>query len=164
MWSYSPRTCQCYMLEIKTLCVCYLFKLELGLVCVESWSELDSERIKYGEIGGSGRESGMILAKGSPVYSCYCYRRDELIWYLTCINDEGLRLGFKLCLRPCFYAAGLYFSTHLETVLQHHIFILTCFYCKGVLTRWFYVQFLLLIIIMFHVIVFSRLNDQLIKL
>lgn len=32
----------------------------------------------------------MILAKGSPVYPRYCYRKDELIWYLRVINDEGL--------------------------------------------------------------------------
>lgn len=88
--SYSPQTCQCYILEIKKLYVCYLFKLKLELIYVEPWSELDSERIKYGEIGSYNRESRMILAKGSPVYSCYCYRKDELIWYLSLINDEGL--------------------------------------------------------------------------
>lgn len=34
---------------------------------------------KYGETGNYNREPRMILAKGSPVYSCYCYARDELI-------------------------------------------------------------------------------------
>lgn len=88
---YSSQTCQYYILEIKKkLCVCYLFRLQLGLIYVESWSELVSERIKYVEIGSCNRESGNTLAKGRPVYSCYCYRRDELIWYLAPFNDEGL--------------------------------------------------------------------------
>lgn len=44
---------------------------------------------EYVENGSFDWNPGMVLAKGSPVYSCYCSGGDELIWFLAPINDEG---------------------------------------------------------------------------
>ena len=101
-----------------------------GSFMSKPWSELDSERRKYWEIGGSDAESGMILAKGGPVYSCYCYGGDELIWYLALINDEGLcglnlkaASGRVFMLLDCISPAHI-LHTCLTTVLQLQVFIL----------------------------------------
>lgn len=113
---------------------------------------------KYWEIGGSDAESGMILAKGGPVYSCYCYGGDELIWYLALINDEGL-CGLNLkAASGHFYAAGLYFSRAHPPHLSHDGFTASGFHFKDV---FIVKEKEVLFVVFYYILLFDNLNDLL---
>lgn len=139
VWSYSPQTCQYYILEIKkkrkkkeALCLLSVPAGARAHLCRSLEVNWILKGEKYWEIGGSDAESGMILAKGGPVYSCYCYGGDELIWYLALINDEGL-CGLNLkAASGHFYAAGLYFSRAHPPHLSHDGFTASGFHFKDV--------------------------------